>query len=285
MSDTDEMIVEPKVETPPDTQEEKASGGVETQLMPPEPHYDAGSDIDQKEPEETKREENYSIRKRIEKAELKAAAKAKAESQREIEELKRKQDALEHYLWQMTQQPATGQQETPVDAKQLVKSAISELFDERAQQEQQEEQEKIRSAQALREQEEQALYTQYKNEIINAHKRFSDFEQVVKSTGVAMTPEMVDSLKRCDDPAVIVYNAYKHHSAELQHIASIEDPIEQIKAMGRLEDRITSKITPKTRTMTPEPISSPRSNMPSELDDFSFEAIARAHDGNRPFRP
>lgn len=99
--------------------------------------------------------------------------------------------------------------------------------------------------------------------------KYDDFNEVVTSPDVAITPDMVKALAETDDPAALAYYLGKNKD-EATRIAGLK-PLAIAREFGRIETKLASE--PKKRTtQAPDPITPVSGSDGSEtaLEDMDF---------------
>jgi hypothetical protein len=118
---------------------------------------------------------------------------------------------------------------------------------------------------------EQARQQEYEQKFLDGmskiNSKYNDFEQVVGNQNI--TDPMVLGTRHMRDPAAFLYAASKNHSDELKRISSIDDPYQQIAAIGNLEAKMRSQ---SKKSKAPQPLSqTPESG--ASVGDRSIDAM------------
>lgn len=144
---------------------------------------------------------------------------------------------------QSSQQQASGFEYNPESAdnwqqqlESFVEQTVGRMSQKQAQQQQQH-----------REQQAQA---EFEDKFQRDMGKFNDFRDVVGAQPI--TDSMTIALRAMKDPASFIYAASKRNPQELQRISTIQDPVQQMVEMGRLEERMR-KNAPSTKA--PRPLS------------------------------
>jgi hypothetical protein len=82
-------------------------------------------------------------------------------------------------------------------------------------------------------------------------ERFGDFEDTMAELKATLSPPMVYATRAMKNPAAFLYAAAKKNPAELERIASMQDPYAQVAAIGALEVSLRKQ---GSQTKAPKPI-------------------------------
>lgn len=124
--------------------------------------------------------------------------------------------------------------------------------------------------------------------------KYNDFKEVVSQDDLAISASMVKIIADVDDvePADVVYYLGKH-KAEALAIAQMDNERDQIKAIAKIEAKLSSKPgtpAPKTTKAPPpiNPLSGANNTPPRKLSDAKsqqeYREIKRELEGGRPVR-
>jgi len=81
--------------------------------------------------------------------------------------------------------------------------------------------------------------------------KYNDFEETVAPLAGHLNPTMAQALKGMDNPAAFIYNAAKKHKDEIIRISSMNNPYQQVIALGALEASMKKK---KIASSAPAPV-------------------------------
>lgn len=267
-------------ETPEEVvgEQEQESEGQTNDGDTPEPKYEMG-DQTQPQPPRPEPVENAGFRRRRER------------EKRQAEENRLLREKLENIERLIAKREAEGDPRETVNPKQELQELVAQsveksLYGILTENERQREEEEIarqREEEEIAVEEEKYLNQQCLTKLEQGHTRYKDFGDVLGNAGVKFTGGMEYALRSVEDPAALLYNSCKYHKADLDRISRMSDPVMQIAEMTRLNDRIMSRITPKTSSDAPEPVSSVRatSNDGGDSDYFSPGAIYERRNGRK----
>lgn len=122
----------------------------------------------------------------------------------------------------------------------------------------------------------------------DAREKYSDFDAVVLKNpadgGPEISPEMVVAMAECDEPGEVAYWLGKHHE-EASRIARMDDPRSIARAISRIEGRIEAEASapkpqPQKKTTTkapdpPSPVDSGGAANNKSLVEMDFETFER----------
>jgi hypothetical protein len=103
---------------------------------------------------------------------------------------------------------------------------------------------------------EQRAQAEFEIKFSQGMAKYPDFVSVVE--GKPITDSMMRAARSMKDPAAFIYAASKQHPKEVERIAAIRDPYEQIAEVGRLEERMKKA---KATSAAPKPLKGPIGDM------------------------
>lgn len=101
-----------------------------------------------------------------------------------------------------------------------------------------------------------AKQAEFESKFYSEMDKYPDFVEVLSDKPV--TNEMMIGIRGLDNPAAFLYAAAKRQPAELERIAKIADPYQQIAEMGRLHERMVKN---KNSSNAPRPVTRDRSDI------------------------
>lgn len=102
-------------------------------------------------------------------------------------------------------------------------------------------------------------HAKFEDKFTTGMSKYQDFKDVVGKRNI--TNAMLQATKALDNPAAFVYAASKLHPQEVDRIAGLTDPTEQMVAIGRLEERMKKA---KAVTQAKRPVKVPSGDIPDK---------------------
>ncbi len=127
--------------------------------------------------------------------------------------------------------------------------------------------------------EESERQTNFEVKFTTGMEKFTDFKDVVGK--MPITDSMMLSIRDMENPATFIYAAAKLQPKELERIASLSDPFQQAKEMGRLDERMRKA---KNISNTAVPLKTTKSDMIGKSDDkpkYSIDNLIDKHAKSR----
>lgn len=200
--------------------------------------------------------------------------KAKTYSEEDVQRMIRDRLSRGHHAQPTQQQQAAIQQAAKgfeidpnstdsweVQLKEFVKGTINEVQHE----------EKTRAWQR----EENERQSNFEVKFTTGMDKFPDFKDVVGKMPV--TDSMMMAIRDMDSPATFIYAAAKLQPKELERIAAINDPFQQAKEMGRLDERMRkAKVVSKTSVPLKSTVSDVSSNA-KPVQKKSIDSLIQSH--------
>lgn len=119
---------------------------------------------------------------------------------------------------------------------------------------------------------EEASQAEFEEKFTTGMGKYNDFSAVV--TGKPITNSMMLATRSMQDPAAFIYAACKQHPAEVDNIAKMQDPVAQIAAIGRLEERMKKA---KTITKAPSPPKKVTGDTSDDMPKQSIDQLIVSH--------
>lgn len=120
--------------------------------------------------------------------------------------------------------------------------------------------------------------------LIDANETYKDFAEVAYADDVPITPEMVEALAECDNPAEVLYHLAKNK----EKAGSISDmsPIRQAIEIAKLEESLKTPSKPLKVTKASEPITpvNGRDATKKAHEDMSFSEYEKDMNKRAGFR-
>lgn len=148
-----------------------------------------------------------------------------------------------------------------VQLKEFVKNTLNEVTHE----------EKTKAWQR----EEHERQTNFEVKFSTGMEKYADFKEVTRN--MPITDSMMMAIRDMDNPAQFIYAAAKLQPKELERIANINDPFQQAKEMGRLDERMRKAKTVSKTAIPLKSVTSDVTTAPKVAPKKDIDSLINAH--------